>query len=87
LQIVAFCQNEGLNLVGLCTHFPLADADNAEVEHSVQVERFADWSTRLMERHTFELIHAANSAATLQDDSRLHHCTHVRVGIFLYGYS
>ncbi|WP_337874440.1 alanine racemase [Exiguobacterium sp.] len=87
LQIVAFCQNEGLDLVGLCTHFPLADADNAEVEHSVQVERFADWSRRLMERHTFELIHAANSAATLQDDARLHHCTHVRVGIFLYGYS
>ncbi|MFN3632827.1 alanine racemase, partial [Exiguobacterium profundum] len=22
LRVVAFCQNEGLNLVGLCTHFP-----------------------------------------------------------------
>lgn len=87
LNIVAFCQDEGLDLVGLCTHFPLADADNAEVEHSVHVQRFADWSIRLMERHVFDIIHAANSAATLQNDPRLHHCTHVRVGIFLYGYS
>ena len=87
LQILAFCQNEGLHLVGLCTHFPLADADNAEIEHSIQVQRFSDWATRLMERHTFEVIHAANSAATLQGDARLAFCTHVRVGIFLYGYS
>jgi len=87
LAIVAFCQDEGLDLVGLCTHFPLADADNAEIEHSVHVERFADWSSRLIERHSFEIVHAANSAATLQADSRLGHCTHVRVGIFLYGYS
>lgn len=87
LAIVAFCQDEGLDLVGLCTHFPLADADNAEIEHSIQVERFTDWSTRLIERHAFEVVHAANSAATLQADARLAHCTHVRVGIFLYGYS
>ncbi|TCI44497.1 alanine racemase [Exiguobacterium sp. SH3S2] len=87
LAILAFCQDEKLDLVGLCTHFPLADADNAEIEHSVHVERFADWSTRLIERHSFEVVHAANSAATLQADPRLGHCTHVRVGIFLYGYS
>ncbi|MCW2953388.1 MAG: alanine racemase [Conexibacter sp.] len=71
----------GLALVGAMTHFPSADEDLALTR--AQLDAFLAFGARLRAAHPDVLLHAANSAATLDlPPSRL---DMVRCGIAVYG--
>ena len=73
---------EGIELVGLWTHFATADEPGSAF-FDRQLERFRDLAEPLRERHPGLMLHAANSAATLRD--RAAHLDMVRCGIAIYG--
>lgn len=80
--IDGLCQQPGLKIDGIYTHFSFADADPSYT--SEQLSCF----NRLLERlsaagHRFKTIHAANSAALLA--CRDCHFNLVRPGLLLYG--
>lgn len=80
------CTNQH-QLVGLCTHFPLADEVDL-AEHDQQVEMFCDiYRYTTQKNHLFSYIHAENSVTLMQKDPRLLFCNFSRVGILAYGYS
>jgi alanine racemase len=72
----------GVELAGVMTHFATADdRDSAFFEH--QLELFAEWSATVKDVHSDVVVHAANSAATLQEPRA--HFDMVRCGIAAYG--
>lgn len=74
-------------LVGLCTHFPLADEDDLR-EHDNQVDLFCEiYQYTKRRKHVFSYVHAENSATLMKQDKRLAFCNFSRVGILAYGYS
>ena len=70
-----------LELAGAMTHFATADGDAEFV--TAQLERFAPFVAELRRRHPEVVVHAANSAAVLNEPQS--HFDLVRCGIALYG--
>ncbi len=70
-----------LRLAGAMTHFATADDDPGFVRE--QLDAFAPWAARVRELAPDVLVHAANSAATLQVPGSRYDL--VRCGIALYG--
>lgn len=74
--------DEGLELVGLWTHFATADELDSAF-FGEQLELFASLAERVRADHPDVLLHAANSAATLREADS--HFDMVRCGIAIYG--
>jgi alanine racemase len=70
-----------LELVGAMTHFATADGDLEFLAR--QLERFEPFARRLKERFPQAIVHAANSAGTLNAPES--HFDLVRCGIAIYG--
>lgn len=72
-----------INLVGACTHFAQSPSHDQAYTHAqeAQFEQFITSSS-----HSFEYIHAANSAATLTGCYGSTRANLVRVGLSLYGW-
>ena len=74
---------DGIRLVGIMTHFPVADEENL-TETRRQLGRFEGEAAELQSRLTAPLlVHAANSSATLRLPES--HKDLVRIGIASYG--
>jgi alanine racemase len=71
-----------LELVGAMTHFATAD-DPDDGFLAEQLARFRPFAAEVRRRHPSVLVHAANSAATLNEPAS--HFDLVRCGIALYG--
>jgi alanine racemase len=86
LQVLDFCRNGDLNLVGLYTHFPMAEVATDSL-HDCQVTKFVNLYEQIKDLWSFTYIHAENSRTIANNDKRLAFCTHVRPGVFVYGYN
>ena len=75
-----------LDIVGLYTHFSQAEEDRLAI-HLNQVIEFEKLYWEIAGIRNLKYIHAENTATFLQKLDLLSFCTHVRVGILLYGYS
>jgi alanine racemase len=78
---------EGIELQGLCTHFPISDIADKSFTH-LQIQRLQSIVTECQKSGIhFELVHAANSGAIL-DIEKMPGAAFdlVRPGIMLYGY-
>jgi alanine racemase len=73
---------EGVQLVGVMTHFATAD-EPGDSFFGEQLERFTAWARPLCDRRPGLLLHAANSAAVLRDAAA--HFGLVRAGVAIYG--
>jgi alanine racemase len=71
-----------LVLAGAMTHFATADEEDRAFVR-LQLERFAPFARELRRRHPEIVLHAANSAATLNEPAS--HFDLVRCGIAVYG--
>jgi alanine racemase len=71
-----------LRLVGAMTHFATADEPGSPFM-AEQLERFARWVDRLRTEHPHVVVHAANSAAMMQNSDS--HFDMVRSGMAIYG--
>jgi alanine racemase len=74
-------QSDRLELVGAMTHFATADDDLRFVAE--QLERMVPLADELRRRYPGVIVHAANSAATLNEPAS--HFDMVRCGIAIYG--
>ncbi len=74
--------DEGLELVGLWTHFATADEPGSQF-FDEQLERFRELALPLRDEVGNLLLHAANSAATLREPDS--HFDMVRCGVAIYG--
>jgi len=74
---------DGVEPVGLMTHFATADDLDDEGFFDSQLELFSRWAEREKARQPELIVHAANSAAMLRDPRA--HFDMVRCGIALYG--
>ena len=70
-----------LSLEGICTHFPVADTNKEETNHSVEI--FQNAISKVNTENL--LIHADNSASTTYNNEKIFNMT--RVGLAAYGYS
>jgi alanine racemase len=75
--------SEGVELVGLMTHFGTADEDADDGFFAAQLETFERFVSSVRSSHPELLVHAANSAATLREPRA--HFDMVRCGIAVYG--
>jgi alanine racemase len=73
---------EGIELIGLWTHFATADEPDSGF-FGEQLDRFARFAQSALARHPDLMLHAANSAATLREPRS--HFDMVRCGIAIYG--
>jgi alanine racemase len=74
---------DGVQLVGLMTHFATADELDDDGFFAAQLRTFTEWAQPLKAEHPELIVHAANSAATLRDEAA--HLDMVRCGIAVYG--
>ncbi|HEY2718223.1 MAG TPA: alanine racemase [Solirubrobacteraceae bacterium] len=74
---------EGVEPVGLMTHFATADEPDDDGFFARQLELFAGWAGERKQRNPELIAHAANSAAVLRE--RASHFDMVRCGIGIYG--
>jgi len=74
---------EDVQLVGLMTHFATADDLDDEGFFVAQIEAFTEWAQALKTEQPELILHAANSAAVLREQSA--HFDMVRCGIAVYG--
>ncbi len=82
-SFAALLELKNLKIVGVGSHLPSADEDR---EFTIaQFSQFDDLVDKLSELHTFEWVHLANSAGTLEYTSRTTNL--VRPGLMLYGIS
>ena len=72
---------KNLVLEGICTHFPVADTDEIQTNHSIKM--FKDTISNIDIKNL--LIHADNSASTTYNNEKIFKMT--RVGLAAYGYS
>ena len=72
---------KNLVLEGICTHFPVADTDEIQTNHSIKM--FKDTISNIDIKNL--LIHADNSASTTYNNEKIFNMT--RVGLAAYGYS
>jgi alanine racemase len=76
-------RTDGVELVGLMTHFATADEPDDGGFFAEQLERFRRWSEGIRSARPELLVHAANSAAVLREQGA--HFDMVRCGIAVYG--
>lgn len=82
-DVAALARLRGLELEGICTHYPLADAPDSLYTHE-QTKRFAKLVEQLdADGVPFDLVHSSNSAAVV--NFKASHFDLVRPGIMLYG--
>jgi alanine racemase len=74
---------DGVEPVGLMTHFATADELDDDGFFAGQLETFSRWAAEEKARQPELIVHAANSAATLRDPRA--HFDMVRCGIAIYG--
>ena len=72
---------KNLALEGICTHFPVADTDEIQTNHSIKM--FKNTISNIDIKNL--LIHADNSASTTYNNEKIFNMT--RVGLAAYGYS
>ena len=72
---------KNLALEGICTHFPVADTDEIQTNHSIKM--FKDTISNIDIKNL--LIHADNSASTTYNNEKIFNM--IRVGLAAYGYS
>jgi alanine racemase len=74
---------DGVELVGLMSHFATADELDDDGFFAEQLRRFADWVREVRREQPDLLVHAANSAAMMRDAAT--HFDMVRCGVAIYG--
>jgi len=74
---------DGVELVGLMTHFATADDRSDDGFFAMQLGRFTEWAAAVKAEQPELIVHAANSAAVLRE--RQAHFDMVRCGIAAYG--
>ncbi|MHB8533636.1 MAG: alanine racemase [Solirubrobacteraceae bacterium] len=74
---------DGVELVGVMTHFATADELQDDGFFATQLATFTRWAERIRAAHPGVLVHAANSAAMLRDERAQFDM--VRCGIAIYG--
>jgi alanine racemase len=74
---------EGVELVGLMTHFATADDLQDDGFFAMQLGRFAEWAAAVKAEQPGLIVHAANSAALLREAGA--QLDMVRCGIAIYG--
>lgn len=84
VEMLNFSLEKGLDIRGLWTHFSWADEFDLDETYEKEVERWLDIVEKLKKIHRFSFIHSQNSASYVRD-GLLEGCTHVRLGIYLYG--
>jgi alanine racemase len=77
------CDTDGVEPVGLMTHFATADEPEDDGFFARQLDAFARWAEPLKAERPELIVHAANSAAMLRDASSQFDM--VRCGIAVYG--
>jgi alanine racemase len=76
-------ETDGVEPVGLMTHFATADEMDDDGFFSGQLDIFSRWAAEEKARQPDLIVHAANSAATLRDPRA--HFDMVRCGVAIYG--
>jgi alanine racemase len=74
---------DGVELVGVMTHFATADDINDDGFFAMQLGRFTEWSAAIKAEQPELIVHAANSAAMLREERAQFDM--VRCGIAAYG--
>jgi alanine racemase len=74
---------DGVQLVGVMTHFATADELDDDGFFAGQLRIFGDWLAELRREQPGLIAHAANSAAVLRDPDS--HLDMVRCGVAIYG--
>ena len=74
---------DGVELVGLMTHFATADDPNDDGFFAMQLGRFTEWAAAVKAEQPGLIVHAANSAALLREAGA--QLDMVRCGIAVYG--
>jgi alanine racemase len=74
---------DGVELVGLMTHFATADDPNDDGFFAMQLGRFTEWAMAVKAEQPELIVHAANSAAMLREAGA--QLDMVRCGIAVYG--
>jgi alanine racemase len=74
---------DGVELVGLMTHFATADDPNDDGFFAMQLGRFTEWAAAVKAEQPELIVHAANSAAMLREQRA--QLDMVRCGIAVYG--
>ncbi|HEY3864973.1 MAG TPA: alanine racemase [Solirubrobacteraceae bacterium] len=74
---------DGVELVGLMTHFATADEPNDDGFFAMQLGRFTEWAAAVKVEQPELVLHAANSAALLREAGA--QLDMVRCGIAVYG--
>jgi alanine racemase len=74
---------DGVELVGVMTHFATADDPNDDGFFAMQLGRFTEWAAAVRAEQPELIVHAANSAAMLRDERAQFDM--VRCGIAAYG--
>ncbi len=74
---------DGVELVGLMTHFATADDPDDDGFFAMQLGRFAEWAAAVKAEQPELIVHAANSAALLREAGA--QLDMVRCGIAVYG--
>jgi alanine racemase len=74
---------DGIELVGLMTHFATADDPSDDGFFAMQLGRFAEWAAAVKAEQPGLIVHAANSAALLREAGA--QLDMVRCGIAIYG--
>ncbi len=81
--VAAAREAEGVELVGLMTHFATADDRNDDGFFAMQLGRFTEWGSAIKAEQPELIVHAANSAALLREPGA--QLDMVRCGIAVYG--
>ncbi|HEY5343595.1 MAG TPA: alanine racemase [Solirubrobacteraceae bacterium] len=81
--VVAARDADGVELVGLMTHFATADDPNDDGFFAMQLGRFTEWAMAVKAEQPELIVHAANSAAMLREAGA--QLDMVRCGIAVYG--
>ncbi len=76
-------ETDGVEPVGLMTHFATADEMDDDGFFAGQLDMFSRWAAEEKARQPDLIVHAANSAATLRDPRA--HFDMVRCGVAIYG--
>jgi alanine racemase len=81
--VAAARDTDGVELVGLMTHFATADDLNDDGFFAMQLGRFTEWAMAMKAEQPELIVHAANSAAMLREERA--QLDMVRCGIAVYG--
>jgi alanine racemase len=84
VDIINFCHDYEINVVGLLTHFSLED--EAIELYDLHVKKFKYYYDELSKLNKFSIVHAENSYTMQKLDDNLMFCNYVRCGIICYGY-